>query len=184
MGVGCIQGDQYGIEIEPAHGFEQDGRIVMPGKSQVFHAPLLACLDERFKRAAAAEDHLQVARGAQVVKLPQVEVIGARSLEALVEKPERSVAGAVMGLRGQKNLAAALAQGGTVVVETAGIGRGRIAVGHPLVECAVDDGDGLAHAAVGAKHSFAAQGKLGHLLARAAQKTARNRPGGTPPAPE
>ena len=113
------------------------------------------------------------------MKLPEVEVIGARPLEALVEKPERSVAGAVVGLRGQKDLAATLAQGGPVVIKASGIGRRRVAVGYPLVERTMDDGNGLVHAAVGAKHAFAAQGKLGHLLARAPQETAWNRPGGT-----
>ena len=53
MGVGCIQGDQHGIEIEPPHGFKQDGRVVMPGQTEVFHAPLLARLDERFERTAS-----------------------------------------------------------------------------------------------------------------------------------
>ena len=71
-------------------------------------------------------------------------MIRACSLEALVEKPERSVAGPVVGLGGQKNLTATLAQGGTVVIEASGIGRRRVAVGHALVECAVDDSDGLA----------------------------------------
>ena len=97
--------------------------------------------------------------------------------EALVEQAKRSVAGAVVGLRGQKNLAATLAQGGAVVIEAAGIGRCRVAVGHALVECTMDDGNGLADTTVRAKHAFAAQGKLGHLLARAPQETAWNRPG-------
>ena len=114
---------------------------------------------------------------AQVVKLPEIEVIGARSLEALVEQSKRSVAGAVVGLRGQKNLAATLAQSGPVVIKAAGIGRCRVAVGHALIERAMDDGNGLADAAVRAKHPFATQGKLGHLPARAPQETAWNRPG-------
>ena len=61
MGVGCIQSDQYGIEIKPPHRFKKDGRVVMPGESKVFHASLFARLDECFERTAAAEDHLQVA---------------------------------------------------------------------------------------------------------------------------
>ena len=62
---------------------------------------------------------------------------------------------------------ATLAECGAVIVETSGIGRRRIAVGHSLIERAMDDGDGLARTSVGAQHSFAAQGKLAHLPAGA-----------------
>ena len=117
------------------------------------------------------------------MKLPQVEVIGTRPLEALVEKVKRSVAGSVVGLRGQKNLAATLTEGGPVIIEATGIGGRRVAVGHPQVERAVDDGYCLIRAAVGAQHPFATQGKLGHLLARAPKETARNQPGEASPTP-
>ena len=113
------------------------------------------------------------------MKLPQVEVIRTRPLEALVEKVKRSVAGSVVGLRGQKNLAATLTEGGPVIIEATGIGGRRVAVGHPQVERAVDDGYCLIRAAVGAQHPFATQGKLGHLLARAPKETAWNQPGGS-----
>ena len=74
-----------------------------------------------------------------------------------------------MGLGGEKNLAAALAQGSAVIVEAAGVGRRRVAVGYSLVERAMNDGDGLSHAAVRAEYPFAAQGKLRHLAARLSQ---------------
>ena len=78
MDVGHIERDQHGIEVEPAHGFEQDGRVVVPGQAEEPDAPFLTRLDERLERAAAAEDRLQVAGRAQVVELPEVQVVGAQ----------------------------------------------------------------------------------------------------------
>ncbi len=97
------------------------------------------------------------------------------SLEALVQQTERAVAGAVVSLGGEEDLATAITQGRAVIVETAGIGRRRVTVGHPLVERAVNDGDRLGHAAVSAENPFAPQRELRHLAARAAQRTSRNR---------
>ena len=68
-------------------------------------------------------------------------------------------------LEARKTWPPALAQGSTVVVEAAGVGRGCVAVGYPLVECAMDDGNGLGHTAVSAKHTFASQSKLRHVAA-------------------
>ena len=104
-------------------------------------------------------------------------MVGAQPLQALIEEPERAVAGAVVGLGGKEDLAAPLAQGRTIVVEAAGVGRRRVAVGHPMVEGAVDDGDGFGHAAMSAEHAFASQGKLRHLAAGLAQRTTRDRRG-------
>ncbi len=122
MDIGRIECDEHGIEVEPAHGFEQDGRVVMPGQAEEPDASLGTRLDKRLECTATAEDHLEVARSSQIVQLPQVEVVGAQPLEAFIEKPERAIAGAVVGLGGKEDLAAALAQGGTVVVEAAGVG--------------------------------------------------------------
>ena len=55
-----------------------------------------------------------------------------------------------MGLGGEENLAAALAQCGAVIVEAAGVGRGRITVGYPLVERAVNDGNSIMRGMVAA----------------------------------
>ena len=175
MDVGHIERDEHRIEVKPAHRFEKDGRVMVPGQAEKPDASLLARLDESLERAAAAEDQLQVVGGSQVVQLPKVEMVGTQPLEALVEQPERAVAGAVMGLGGEEDLAATLAQCGAIVVEAAGIGRSRVAVGHALIERTVDDGDGLGHAAVGAQHTFTAQGKLRHLAAGSAQRTAWDR---------
>ena len=83
---------------------------MMPGEPRKLHPSLFTCLDQRFERTAAAERSSANRQAAQVVKLPEVEVIGTRSLETLVKQPERAVAGAVVGLGGQKNLAATLAE--------------------------------------------------------------------------
>ncbi len=62
-----------------------------------------------------------------------------------------------MRLRGQEDLAAALAEGGAVVIAAAGVGRGGIEVVHALVERPLDDTHGLPLLAVGAQHALAAE---------------------------
>ena len=68
------------------------------------------------------------------MELPKVEVIGAQAAQAVVEEAQRAVAGAVVGLGGEEDLLAALAEGGAVVIDAAGVGGGRVAIGHPLIE--------------------------------------------------
>ena len=108
--------------------------------------------------------------GPQVVQLPEVEVVGPQPPQALVEQPERAVAGAVVGLGGEEDLAAALAEGGPVVVEAGGVGRRGVAVVDPLVEGAVDHLDGLRRAAVGAQDALAAQAEERRLVAGPAER--------------
>ena len=50
------------------------------------------------KCTATAKDHLEVTGSSQIVQLPQIQMVGAQSLEAFVKKPERAIAGAFMGL--------------------------------------------------------------------------------------
>ena len=80
MDISRVECHQDGVEIEPRHGFEQDSRVVMPGDPEKSDAALLACLDGAPSSSAfATEDRLQIAGGAQVMELPEVEVIGARA---------------------------------------------------------------------------------------------------------
>ena len=183
MDVGRIEGHQHGIEVEPAHRFEQDGRIVVAGQAQEPDAPLLAGLDEGLEGPAAAEDRAQVAGCAQVVELPEVQVVGVQPVQALLQQPERAVAGAIVRLGREEHIAATLAQRGAIVVEAPRIGWRRVAVVHTLVQRPVDHGHRLGHPAMSPEHALAPEGELGHLVARAAQRPARDRGDRAPRSP-
>ena len=80
----------------------------MSGQAKETDASCLTRLDERLECSPSAEDHLEVTGSSQIVKLPQVEMVSAQSLEAFIKKPQRAIACSVMSLRGKKDLAAPL----------------------------------------------------------------------------
>src|SRR5579859_5566696 len=99
------------------------------------------------------------------MQLPEIEMIGPKPKEAIVEQPKRAVAAAVVGLRGQKNLLASLSQGRAVVVSAAGVGGRSIAIGDAQVECTVYDLNGPRCLAMGAQYSLPAQAQNANLFA-------------------
>ena len=165
MHVGGVQGDEHGVEIEAAHRLEQDRGIVMPRDTQMLDATLSFRLHERLESAALAEDARQVVVRAQIVQLPQVEVIGASALQALFEQLERAVARAVVRLGREENLTAPFAERRAIVIETAGV-RGRsVAIGDALVERTTDDARGRLVLAPRAQDAFAAEAEERDLAA-------------------
>jgi hypothetical protein len=91
------------------------------------------------------------------MQLPEVEMIGPKPKEAIVEQPKGTITAAVVGLRGQEDLLSPLSQGCAVVVSAAGVGGRSIAVGDAQIECAVYDSDRPRCLAMGAQYSLTAQ---------------------------
>src|SRR5258708_4708640 len=125
MHIGGIESDQNRVEAESAHAFEQNGRIVMTGQAQETHPALRAGLQERFEGASFGEDAVEVVLSPQIVQLPEIEMIGVQSAQAVVEKAQGAVPRTVVSLGSKEDLAAALAKGSAVIIHAAGVGRGR-----------------------------------------------------------
>ncbi len=170
VAVGGIERHQHGVEGEAPHPVEQDRRIMVAGQPEVAHPAIGLGLGQRLDGAAFGDDAVEIGGGAQVVQLPQVEVIGAQPLEAVVEQAQRTVAAAIAGLRGEEDPAPPLAEGSAIVVHAAGVGRSGVAIVHPLVEGAVDDPGRLRPPAVGTQHAFAAEAEQRRPMAGAAER--------------
>ena len=61
MGIGPVERDQHRIEVEPPHGFQEDGRVVVAGQTEEANTAFRTRLDECLERTAPAEDRVQVA---------------------------------------------------------------------------------------------------------------------------
>jgi hypothetical protein len=96
---------------------------MMPRQTQESDASFIARLGKGLQCTTAAKDHLEVTGSSQIVQLPQIQMVGAQSLEAFIKQPERAIASAIMGLGGKEDLATALPQRGSVVIKAAGISR-------------------------------------------------------------
>src|SRR5262249_45695199 len=152
--VGGVERDKNGVEREAAHCLEQDRRIMVSRQAEMFDASLGPGHDQRLERAAFAENHVEIVERAQVVELPEIEVIGAEAAQRVVEQAQRTIAGAIVRLRGEEDLLPAFAQGGAVVVDAAGVGGSGIAVGDSLIEGAGNHAGGGTIFAPRAQDSF------------------------------
>lgn len=179
MHVGGVQGDEHRVEIEPPHRLEQDLGIVVPRDAEVPHAPFVAGLKQRFERPALAEDAVEITPRPQIMELPEIEPISPQPAQAIVEQPQRTVAGAVVRLRGQEDLIAAISEGRAVVVHAAVICRSGVAVIDAQIERPVDHGDRLARAVPSTEHSLAVDAEQRDLPPGAAERAARKRDGGS-----
>ena len=94
----------------PLRGGCIDQRIgpVVAGDAEVAHDLLLLHFEQRFHRAALGEDLVHVVGSADVVQLPQIDVIGLEQLQRLLDHPHRAVARALLGLGREERLVAAL----------------------------------------------------------------------------
>src|ERR1035438_10001437 len=63
---------------------------------------LLVRLPQRFHGAALGEDSFDVLHQADIVQLPEVQVIGFEQFERLLQHAQRAIARALLGLTGQK----------------------------------------------------------------------------------
>jgi hypothetical protein len=84
--IGGIQGYQHGIKGKPPHRFEENGRVVVAGKTKETHPAFLLCLQESLESATSAKDTIEIRRRAQIVQLPQVEVIRPQAPEAILQQ--------------------------------------------------------------------------------------------------
>ena len=79
MNVGRVEGHQQGVELEAAHRFEKNGRVVMAGQAQEANPASRAGFDQRLQGAPLAEDNVELVLRAQVVELPEVQIIGVQT---------------------------------------------------------------------------------------------------------
>ena len=175
--IGRIEGDQHGIEFEFLHRGQQNRGIVVAGNAQVTHAALGPGLQEGFHGPALAEDPGKIILAAKVVQLPEIQVIGVQPPQAVVEKPERPIVGAIVGLGGQEDRGAMFAQGQAVIVHTAGVGGGSFEVIHALLQGTLDHGDGLGFPAMRSQDALAAEAENRDGLTGTTQRAAWDRRG-------
>src|SRR6185436_1665443 len=112
----------------------------MSGNPQVADQFLFPGLHQGLQSATLGEGGVQVGPAADVMELPEVEVVGLQALEAALEQSQRAIAGPVIGLAGQEDFLPAPLQGLAVIVLARTIERSRVAVIDPQVQGAVDDG--------------------------------------------
>jgi hypothetical protein len=98
MDIGRVQCDEHRVESETAHRLHQDGRIVMARQSHEPNAAFRPGPDECFEGSPFGKNAIQVLGGAEVMQLPEVEVIGSKPKEAIVEQPKGTITAAVVGL--------------------------------------------------------------------------------------
>src|SRR5262249_39384863 len=116
---------------------------------------------ERLDRAASAEDLVELGQVAKIVQLPEVQVIGAQSPEAVVEQPQRTIAGAIVRLGGEEDRlprgGTRFAKGGAVIILALLIGRRGVVVADSEAQGLEDHRNRLATSSGGPKHALAAE---------------------------
>ena len=75
---------------------------VVAGDSEIAHDFLVASFEQGFHGSALGEDLVDVGHGADVVQLPEVDVIGLEQLERGLDHAHGSIAGPLLGLGGEK----------------------------------------------------------------------------------
>src|SRR2546428_122277 len=81
---------------------------MMAGQAQEADTTLRAGLQECFESSALGEDPLEVVLGPQVVQLPEIEVIGPESAQAVVEQAQGTVAATLVSFGSKEDVPAAL----------------------------------------------------------------------------
>ena len=131
---------------------------MVAGDADESHAAVGARLLDGLDRAAPAEDLVELLGLAQVVKLPEVEVVGPELAQAGVEQAQRAVAIAGMRLRCQKDAVARARACGAkrlaIVVLALRVRRGRVAVAHAQPKRLDDHRHGLVAPARRAQDAF------------------------------
>src|SRR6516225_5625334 len=111
---------------------------MMAGDSGESHSPVALRALDPLDRPSRAEDLIEFLERAQVMKLPQVEMIGPQPPQAVVEQHQRSIAGAAVRLRSEEYRAARGGPGGAeghpVVVLALLVRRRGVAISDPQTE--------------------------------------------------
>src|SRR5262249_7779494 len=133
----------------------------MAGDSGESHAPVALGALHGLDRPSRAEDLIHFLERAQVMKLPQVEVIGPQPLQAVVEQLKRCVARARVRLRSEEYRATRCGPGGAegdAVIVLALLVRGRgVAISDPQTERLQNYRDCFSAPSRGATDPLAAQ---------------------------
>jgi hypothetical protein len=108
MRVGGIHRHQNRIERMPMDRLDQCVGPVVPRDPQIAHDFLVARLEQRFHGSALGEDLVDIRHRANIVQLPQVNVIGLEQLERSFDHAHRAVARPLFRLGRQKRIAAAV----------------------------------------------------------------------------
>ena len=90
------------VSNELAHRVYQHRWIVMAGEAEMSHTAVRLRFQERVNSAVVGEDLADFGTRSNIVKLPQVEMVGAQPAQSVVQDFELSVARPVGGLRCQK----------------------------------------------------------------------------------
>ena len=104
MWVGRIESHQDGIEVETVQSLNQNGRIIVAGDTQEPDYFLIPGFLQGLDGTILTKDLVEIFLGSDIVKLPQVEVVGLERRQALFQELERTVSRAVTGLGGQEHL--------------------------------------------------------------------------------
>src|SRR5260370_6541750 len=95
--------------VVPVEQALMHGRVVMTGKADVAHFPLLLCLNKSLERAIRAEDIIDLLMPAYLVTLPEVEVIRIHALQGQLELPHCAIAIADLGLTHEQHFVSKIA---------------------------------------------------------------------------
>ena len=104
MFVRGIHRQQNAVEGKSVYPFNQAIRAVMAGQSKMANHFLFPRLDDRLHGAAFGEHFSDVTRRADVMQLPEIQMVGLEQLEGFFQHAERGIARALLGLAGQKRL--------------------------------------------------------------------------------
>jgi uncharacterized membrane protein len=144
--VGGVHGHQNRVEGMAVDALHQRVGAVVAGDAEMAHDLLLLHFEQRFHRAALGEDFVHIGHGADVVQLPEVDVIGLEQLQRLLDHAHGAVAGALLGLGGEEGLVAAVGHHLADVLLAPALGaavdRRGVDVVDAEVERALDDGHG------------------------------------------
>src|ERR1039457_3421768 len=105
-----VDAQQDRVERKTADTFHQCFRTMVSRDTQESNQFLIACLQERFHGAALAEHLVDVGHRADVVELPDVDMIGLEQPKRLIEHSERAIAGAILALRRDERFPSAALQ--------------------------------------------------------------------------
>ena len=146
VGVGCVEGKNASVEGEAVEDVDDGFGLVVGGDTEVADDLLVAHLGEGFHGAAFCEDGVDLLGDANVVKQPEVEVVGLHELEGLFDIAEGVVAAALPGLGTKEGLVAAVLHHAADVLLAPALGESVAGSGvdevDAEVEASLDDGNG------------------------------------------
>ena len=130
-------------------------------------------LDEGFHGSALGEDGVDVFGEADVVELPEIDVVGVEELEGLFDHAQGAFAGALLGLGGEEGLVAAGLHDAADVLLAPAVGAavdgGGVDVVDAEVEGSLDDGDGVVEVVGFFERGLAAEGEDADFVAGLAE---------------